>query len=1467
MKILLRYFIILLLANTIILNHSYSQNIIYLQDFENPATMDWDLNLPINFLGTVSSINNFFQINDVYDGGFVNGVNVPATDDQIASIDLFPNSNYLHVTSFIAQANIVENTNYIDAFYSNPPFAIINQELIGVQTQDISTVGFTGVELDFHWLSGPSTTGFGTQLFYSTNFGFNWTEIGTARSDSSWYNEITTLNNVIDNQPNVRFAFVFNNDMGGSVVGFALDDFKVTADCALDLGEDYVVCSGESTNIQADTTFFNTFNWSTGQVGDNIDVVVNSDTSIIVNASNNECPLVTDTINISVQFERPVVSLEVQSEVNGIGISCFGDSSGVLIAEIIGGTSNPDSSYNVSWFDSNMNPLNQDFVEEGYFNNFTSILSNVFQGEFFVEVTDAVCNVPVVSSIEIFSNDEIINTFSETQVSCFGYSDGELMANPSSGVAPYNYDWGFYGTEQSISNLAPGAYSVIVTDSVGCPMEFTTNIIQPNPLLVDASISSEISCTGLEDGVLTAQAYGGTPFSGNNYYYVWSHPNFDWVDNLENNLQTLGNLPPSVLAIDAQNPNYQDFTYPYTVTVSDKNGCESTSEIYLVEPQQLEIFLSQDVLPAYCNNNNPGFNTGWAQVSAQGGTPNQNDNYDFVWSIDGQTDQDVLYSTIESVNSGTYSVTVVDDRLCADQIDVVVGVEPTWQSYTSSTPASCYGSNDGSVSIQMEGGCGDPDNSCDFTYLWQGGAATGNNLSDVPGLQQGNYSVIVIDEWDCQATYTVVVDGPTSVEYEVTSLVDQTCYSSSGSSDDGEVEVNINGGNGPYDIFWLDDNGMQNGPINTPDMATVAGLGEGEWELQIFDSNGCVGIFDLASLHPNPFTIDAGTNVTSEINVDDLFLTDTIRCFEDNNASAIVVNPNPQFTYSWYSNSNPTVIIDQGNSTNSLPAGDIFVVASYQLGLCTQQSAPVTIEQMPSFSITENHVAPSCFGDSDATINLTVTGGTPFLNNFQLSDYDFEWFPLELNGQGVVQTNGSLQLSINGLSSGTYYLKVEDRYQCDTIFNIEILDPNPLIADIVTQNLSCNTNNSPADGQIQVLASGGTPPYQNYNINGASSQTNNSGLFNNLVVGNYNVSFQDSQGCNSNITLITLSEPPVLQISLESHLDVLCNGESTGELQVTASGGTQPYVSYDVTNPVNLSEASGLFQNLTSGNYTIQVQDDNGCTNSTNLQLNEPLAISTPLFNVVDANCFDYDDGQIDMTVTGGVLPYVYVWSNGDNTEDLVNITAGNYNVTISDENGCTQTGNTVVNEPNQVQAQWSIPTPGANGQTIVSQPVPFTVSFIDQSIDHDPLLTQWWINGEDRTNEFYGVGGFVEHVFREIGEYEVSMYALNSNGCFDTISVNVTVQGINHINAFSPNGDNINDFFYFDSYGIEELNAVLYNRWGDKIYEINSPDDQWNGISLNGLEVPEGVYFFVLSATGEDGSSYEEKGSVSLFK
>ena len=146
--------------------------------------------------------------------------------------------------------------------------------------------------------------------------------------------------------------------------------------------------------------------------------------------------------------------------------------------------------------------------------------------------------------------------------------------------------------------------------------------------------------------------------------------------------------------------------------------------------------------------------------------------------------------------------------------------------------------------------------------------------------------------------------------------------------------------------------------------------------------------------------------------------------------------------------------------------------------------------------------------------------------------------------------------------------------------------------------------------------------------------------------------------------------------------------------------------------------------------------------------------------------------------------------------------------------------------------------------------------------------LNQWWINGNNATSNFYN--GFIsnsyQYTFTEIGDQEVVLEVTDGT-CSDTISLLVTVQGIVEFNAFSPNGDNINDNFSFENYGISDLSAVFYNRWGDKIYEINSPSESWNGVSMNGLEVPEGVYYYVLNATGEDGTPYKEKGSVTIYR
>jgi gliding motility-associated-like protein len=294
-----------------------------------------------------------------------------------------------------------------------------------------------------------------------------------------------------------------------------------------------------------------------------------------------------------------------------------------------------------------------------------------------------------------------------------------------------------------------------------------------------------------------------------------------------------------------------------------------------------------------------------------------------------------------------------------------------------------------------------------------------------------------------------------------------------------------------------------------------------------------------------------------------------------------------------------------------------------------------------------------------------------------------------------------------------------------------------------------------------------------------------------------------------------------------------------------------------------------VFSNLVAGNYVVSVVDANNCTKTINETVSSPAPFSVPTLIATNPSCFGSDDGNIDLTITGGTLPYTFDWSNGENTEDIGFLSSGTYSVTITDENDCEITANQTLVDPSEVIADWVINTPGANGpHSIVSQPAPFNIEFIDISQNSDMTLNQWWVNGNNMTSNFYE--GFTtnsyQHTFTEMGDYEVVLEVFDGS-CSDTISVLVSVQGIVEFNAFSPNGDNINDDFSFENYGIVDLNAIFYNRWGDKIYEMDNPNDTWNGVSMNGLEVPEGVYFYVLNATGEDGTSYNEKGSVTIYR
>ena len=753
-------------------------------------------------------------------------------------------------------------------------------------------------------------------------------------------------------------------------------------------------------------------------------------------------------------FTPEIINISITDSIN-----CYGDPECIKI-----NFSNlyPNRSYSLLIL-SNENDQIVDTTEIIYLTN--SDINNQylnycfeFNNDYIIELTensiliDEILHSTSIWPGQIYYN-VLANPFSKTELSCYGDNDGKIMLNVINGAMPLTYT--IIGSNDYFSsltssenfvtfdNLPSDSYQILISDINSCNSnEQIIDINQPNQLIVNAFIQKEISCYGESDGILSCDINGGT----GEYSFIWSHPNYPWVDDSQNNLQSLENMPFSVSADDiVDNPNYQSYSFPYTITVNDENGCESFSEVFLIEPEDINLIQTENI-SAYCTDLEQN-NTGMIKVSASGGTPNQSNNYNFIWS--NNQEEEGTHSSIENMNSGYYDVTVFDSRLCTKQLTVFIDLEPTWQEEISLTPISCFGSSDGSVSISMDGGCGDQDNSCGFNYEWN---IVDSNTTIINDLQQGYYSVTVTDDFGCEGTYTLLVEEPSLLNFQITDLINQTCYTPASSSDDGSVIVDITGGSAPYNVTWSDTTSISSSAI-TNDELTITGLTAGEWLIEVEDANSCLGVFDLSSLHPNPFTIENGVEVTAEIDPQQFLLTDVIDCYGESNGEASVLNPNPNFIYSWYlENSND--LIDIGPSTSSLPAGNIIVKASYD-SLCEFTSSSVTIDQNPPFELIYNNTIPA-YCDNNI-INISITGATPFTNQEQIADYNYNWISSILNNYSPINNDGLLEFDIPNIDTGIYVLQVYDKFGCDSTFEIDIND-ELINSDCFDCNLQVNPN-------------------------------------------------------------------------------------------------------------------------------------------------------------------------------------------------------------------------------------------------------------------------------------------------------------------------------------------------------------------------------------------------------------------------
>jgi len=244
------------------------------------------------------------------------------------------------------------------------------------------------------------------------------------------------------------------------------------------------------------------------------------------------------------------------------------------------------------------------------------------------------------------------------------------------------------------------------------------------------------------------------------------------------------------------------------------------------------------------------------------------------------------------------------------------------------------------------------------------------------------------------------------------------------------------------------------------------------------------------------------------------------------------------------------------------------------------------------------------------------------------------------------------------LCNGIVNVTITDSLNCTASASTTINEPTALSNTTSSINASCGGS----DGSATVVVSGGTGPYT-YLWDDPALQTN--GTADSLFAGTYTVLITDANGCmdSTSVSVSNAGGPTAVM----TNTDVLCNGGSDGTATVTTSGGSPP-MTYLWNDPGNQSNATAT--GLSAGTFNVTVTDSAGCLSISTATVIEPAAIALSLTSTQASS--GNDDGAIDLTVSGGIPPYAFNWSNGALTEDLDSLAAGTYTVTVMDSNGCT---------------------------------------------------------------------------------------------------------------------------------------------------------------------------------------------------
>ncbi len=836
------------------------------------------------------------------------------------------------------------------------------------------------------------------------------------------------------------------------------------------------------------------------------------------------------------------------------------------------------------------------------------------------------------TSVEVTAPDPILLTITPADANCNGLADGSIDLEVSGGTAGYSYAWtGTTSISQDPIGLAAGNYEVTVTDVDNCTMVINTVIGEPTPIVV-AFTTTETIC-GEDNGTANVTVNGGSaPYS-----YAWNNG---------------GGNTPNTTDLEA---------ISYEVTVTDNNGCSVIETIDISEIEAMDLSISAN--DANCNGGMDG-NIDLEVINGTGP-------FTYIWTNTVSTDQDPV-----GLSTNNYSVVVTDLNGCTETIDIDID-EPTEIEITGTAQDAVCGDNNGAISINVNGGAGG------YTYVW---SPTGDLVEDPAGLGPGTYSVVVTDANNCTATFSIDVETPSGLA--LSAVPEPTACNGSST---GLIDLDVTGGTGPFQYIWdngeitedindlaagiycvtVTDNtnctivlcetidepaaieitgnafdalcGEANGSIAisvnggtgdydylwTPSGSTdqnPTGLAVDNYSVLVTDDNGCTGTFEI--------TVDTPADLeSSAVGVD-------VSCFGGNDGSVdiTVIGGTSPYTYAWSNGST-------NEDPNDFEEGAVTGTVTDANG-CTTEIALV-LGQATELSASGTSTEETC-GESNGSISITAIGGT--------APYTYIW------ATGLPDAPDQLNLSI-----GTYCLDVVDANDC--IFNIcvDVITPNALTLNATPTDANCFGS---SDGNIDLEVMGGVTPYT---YDWTTTPWNGQDL-SDIPMGTYTVIVTDATLCTASLTQV-IGEPTLIEVS-DISTPAVC-GQNNGTSDITATGGVAPYTYLWSNGSVEEDP-----NNFGSGNYICTVTDANACTATHEVSVVPP---NGPMLSVTPSNasCFDGTDGAADLQITGGTTPFTYAWDfGGIVTEDIAGLPAGNYTVIVTDNDGCTYTASTLIQEP-----------------------------------------------------------------------------------------------------------------------------------------------------------------------------------------